>query len=40
MKLANDLLGGKAIMTTEGVLFGKHGSVKNPFYNFIQYPSR
>ena len=37
MKLANDLLGGKAIMTTEGVLFGKHGSVKNPFYNFIQY---
>lgn len=37
IKLANDLLNKKAIMTTEGVLFGKHGSVKNPFYNLIQY---
>lgn len=36
-KLANDLLTGKVIMTTSGVLFKKYNSVKNPFYNFIQY---
>ena len=36
-QLANDLLAGKVIMTTSGVLFKKYNSVKNPFYNFIQY---
>ena len=37
LDLANQLLEGKYIMTTSGVLFQKHGMVKNPFYNFIQY---
>lgn len=37
LSLANDLINDKAIMTTEGVLFCKHGTVKNPFYNLIQY---
>ena len=37
LDLANQLLEGKYIMTTSGVLFQKHGTVKNPFYNFIQY---
>lgn len=37
LSLANELLKDGAILTTQGVLFSKHGSVKNPFYNFIQY---
>lgn len=37
LKLANELLQKGAIMTTQGVLFSRHGAVKNPFYNFIQY---
>ena len=37
VSLANQLLKGNIIMTTQGVLFQKHGTVKNPFYNFIQY---
>ena len=37
LKLANELLEKGAIMTTQGVLFSRHGAVKNPFYNFIQY---
>lgn len=37
LKLANELLQNGAIMTTQGVLFSRHGAVKNPFYNFIQY---
>ena len=36
-RLADDLLGGKVIMTTSGVLFKKYKTVKNPFYNFVQY---
>lgn len=37
LSLANELLNNKAIITTQGVLFARHGTVKNPFYNFIQY---
>lgn len=37
VKLCHYLLQHKAIMTTGGVLFHRHGEVKNPFYNFIQY---
>lgn len=37
LSLANELINNGAIMTTQGVLFSKHGAVKNPFYNFIQY---
>ena len=37
LKLANELIQKGAIMTTQGVLFSRHGAVKNPFYNFIQY---
>ena len=37
LKLANELMQKGAIMTTQGVLFSRHGAVKNPFYNFIQY---
>ena len=36
LKLSNSILQKKPIMTTQGVLFMRHG-VKNPFYNFIQY---
>lgn len=37
LELSNELLRGNIIMTTQGVLFQKHGASKNPFYNFIQY---
>ena len=37
LSLCNELLKDGAILTTQGVLFCKHGTVKNPFYNFIQY---
>lgn len=37
LQLSNDLLTHKPIITTQGVLFKRHGSMKNPFYNFIQY---
>lgn len=37
LKLANELITKGAIITTQGVLFSRHGAVKNPFYNFIQY---
>ena len=37
LSLANELIQKGAIITTQGVLFSKHGAVKNPFYNFIQY---
>ena len=37
LQLSNELLNHKAIMTTQGVLFARHGMVPNPFYNFIQY---
>ena len=35
--LASEILKDAAILTTSGVLFQKYGSVRNPFYNFIQY---
>lgn len=35
--LSDKLLKQKAIMTTQGVLFKRHGTGPNPFYNFIQY---
>ena len=37
LDIANFLLEDNAILTTQGVLFKKHGKGKNPFYNFIQY---
>lgn len=37
LSLANELIQKGAIITTQGVLFSRHGAVKNPFYNFIQY---
>lgn len=37
LSLSNEILTRKPIMTTQGVLFMRHGSMKNPFYNFIQY---
>ena len=37
LSLSNELLKGNIIMTTQGVLFQKHGTSNNPFYNFIQY---
>lgn len=37
LSLANELINKGAILTTQGVLFSRHGAVKNPFYNFIQY---
>lgn len=37
LSLCDELLRDGAILTTQGVLFCKHGTVKNPFYNFIQY---
>ena len=37
LDVANQILEGKPIVTTQGVLFRRHGTVKNPFYNFIQY---
>lgn len=37
VQLADQLIKGEVIMTTQGVLFQKHGTSKNPFYNFIQY---
>lgn len=37
LSLANDILSNKPIVTTQGVLFRRHGTTKNPFYNFIQY---
>ena len=36
LTLANEMIEQKPIITTQGVLFKRHG-VKNPFYNFIQY---
>lgn len=37
LNLSDEILTQKPIMTTQGVLFKRHGTVKNPFYNFIQY---
>ena len=38
LTLSNEILTKKPIMTTQGVLFARHDSVKKrPFYNFIQY---
>lgn len=37
LSLSNELLVKKPIMTTKGVLFKRHGTVKNPFYNLIQF---
>ena len=37
LSLANSILTSKPIMTTQGVLFVRHGTKKNPFYQFIQY---
>ena len=37
LELTNQLLQDNAILTTQGVLFAKYGSVHNPFYNFVQY---
>ena len=37
LSLSNEILSKKPIMTTQGVLFMRHGSKKNPFYNFVQY---
>ena len=37
LTLSNSILQKKPIMTTQGVLFMRHGTKKNPFYNFIQY---
>lgn len=37
LSLANQLLNDQAVMTTQGVLFAKYGTVKNPFYHFVQY---
>lgn len=37
LSLANELIQKGAIITTQGVLFSRHGAVKNPFYNFVQY---
>ena len=37
LALTNQLLKQEAVMTTQGVLFRPFGSVKNPFYNYIQY---
>ena len=36
LELSNSILTLKPIITTQGVLFHRHG-MKNPFYNFIQY---
>jgi len=36
-RLIDSLLKDSMIMSTQGVLFAKHGTVKNPFYNLIQY---
>lgn len=37
LSLSNSILKTKPIMTTQGVLFVRHGTKKNPFYQFIQY---
>lgn len=37
LSLVNQLLNDQAVMTTQGVLFAKYGTVKNPFYHFVQY---
>ena len=37
MDLADEILNKKIILTTQGVLFARHGSIPNPFYNLIQY---
>lgn len=37
LSLVNQLLNDQAILTTQGVLFAKYGTVKNPFYHFVQY---
>lgn len=37
LELTNQLLQDSAILTTQGVLFAKYGTIHNPFYNFVQY---
>ena len=37
LTLSNSILDKKPIMTTQGVLFMRHGTQQNPFYNFVQY---
>ena len=37
LDLTNQLLQDSAILTTQGVLFAKYGTMHNPFYNFVQY---
>lgn len=37
LNLTNSILKHKPIITTQGVLFKRHNTTKNPFYNFIQY---
>lgn len=37
MNLANEILTNKPIVTTQGVLFKRHFSTKNPLYSFVQY---
>lgn len=37
MRLADEILNQKIIMTTQGVLFTRHGATPNPFYQLIQY---
>lgn len=37
LALANEILTNKPIVTTQGVLFKRHFSTKNPLYSFVQY---
>lgn len=37
LDLVNQLLNNQAVLTTQGVLFAKYGTIKNPFYHFVQY---
>lgn len=37
LSLVNQLLNDQAVLTTQGVLFAKYGTIKNPFYHFVQY---
>ena len=37
LSLSDEILTQKPIITSQGVLFKRHGTAKNPLYNFIQY---
>lgn len=37
LELSNAILKKKPILTTQGVMFMRHGTLKNPFYQLVQY---